>query len=88
MKVLTALVLAGFSCLSLANEQSANTEHAMHGKVSQYTYGMDLDISEVIHTTDLQDACGVVPAQMTYEDQQGQRHTIEYQVMGNGCSNG
>jgi len=26
--------------------------------------------------------------QMTYEDHQGQRHTLQYSVMGNGCSNG
>jgi len=29
-----------------------------------------------------------VPAQMTYEDSKGERHTIEYQVWGNGCTGG
>ncbi|MGP5464669.1 DUF2790 domain-containing protein, partial [Pseudomonas helleri] len=30
----------------------------------------------------------VVPARMVYEDSQGIKHTLEYRVMGNGCSNG
>jgi len=25
---------------------------------------------------------------MTYEDSNGQKHILEYRVMGNGCSNG
>lgn len=32
--------------------------------------------------------CEVVPAQMIYEDHQGQRHILEYRIMGNGCLNG
>ncbi|MBO4966611.1 MAG: DUF2790 domain-containing protein, partial [Pseudomonas sp.] len=56
--------------------------------VEHYTYATDLDIAKVISVSPAADVCEVVPAQMTYEDHQGQRHILEYRVMGNGCSNG
>lgn len=56
--------------------------------VETYTYGSHLDIKKVITITDVPNDCGPVPAQMTYEDSKGQRHVMQYQVMGNGCSNG
>jgi len=56
--------------------------------VETYTYDTKLDIQKVIKVTDIADECGPVPAQMTYEDSQGQRHILQYQVMGTGCSNG
>jgi hypothetical protein len=56
--------------------------------VETYTYDTKLDIQKVITVTDIPDQCGPVPAQMTYEDSHGQRHILQYQVMGTGCSNG
>ncbi|WP_415756724.1 DUF2790 domain-containing protein [Pseudomonas sp. LT1P18] len=56
--------------------------------VETYTYDTKLDIQKVIAVTDIPDQCGPVPAQMTYEDSHGQRHILQYQVMGTGCSNG
>ena len=56
--------------------------------VETYTYDTKLDIQKVIKVTDIADECGPAPAQMTYEDSQGQRHILQYQVMGTGCSNG
>ena len=47
-----------------------------------------LDIARVISTSEVPDVCAVVPVRMTYEDAKGQRHILEYHVMGNGCSNG
>ena len=47
-----------------------------------------MEISTVVSQSEVPDVCGVVPAQMTYIDHQGQQHTMEYQVMGNGCSRG
>ena len=38
--------------------------------------------------SEIPSVCEVVPAQMVYEDSQGKQHTLEYRVMGNGCSNG
>jgi hypothetical protein len=56
--------------------------------VETYTYDTKLDIQKVITVTDIPDQCGPVPAQMTYEDSHGQRHVLQYQVIGTGCSNG
>lgn len=84
MKRLIALALIGFSTLAAADELQVAQQPA----VEQYTYATDLDIANVISVTPSADVCDVVPAQMIYEDHQGQRHILEYRVMGNGCSNG
>ena len=86
MKTLIALFMAGFSCLSMAAEQVAQNQE--QAAVEQYNYSTHLDIAKVVSRSEVPDTCGAVPAQMTYEDHQGQRHTVEYQVMGNGCSRG
>ena len=85
MKSLIALALIGFSTLAAADEVIVAPQQLA---VEQYTYATDLDIANVISVTPAADVCEVVPAQMTYEDHQGQRHILEYRVMGNGCSNG
>ena len=84
MKHLIALALISFSTLAAADELQVAQQPA----VEQYTYATDLDIANVISVTPAADVCEVVPAQMIYEDHQGQRHILEYRVMGNGCSNG
>lgn len=84
MKRLIALALIGFSTLAAADELQVAQQPA----VEQYTYATDLDIANVISVTPAANVCDVVPAQMIYEDHQGQRHILEYRVMGNGCSNG
>jgi hypothetical protein len=64
-------------------------ETADRPAAQRYDYQTELDIKKVIRMTDISNLCGgPLPVQMTYEDSQGQRHTIEYQVMGTGCSNG
>ena len=50
--------------------------------------GQHLDIAHVISSTDIANVCAVVPVRMTYEDTNGQKHILEYRVMGNGCANG
>ena len=82
MKNLIALVLAGFTTLAVAGETSS----VQQPEVEQYSYGTKLDIARVISLSTIPDVCEVVPATMTYEDSQGQRHTLEYQAMGDGCS--
>ena len=84
MKYLIALALMGCSTLAAADELQVAQQPA----VEQYTYATDLDIANVISVTPAADVCEVVPAQMIYEDHQGQRHILEYRVMGNGCANG
>ena len=77
MKCLIVLALAGFSTLAAAGEVQAVNASAT-----------ELDVAKVISMDSVPDTCGVAPVQMTYEDHQGQRHTLQYNVMGNGCSNG
>lgn len=82
MKTLLTLALVGFSTFAAAGE----IQNASQAPMEKYTYSTDLDIAKVVSISSIPDVCEVVPAQMTYEDHQGQRHTIEYRVMGNGCS--
>lgn len=84
MRVLMGLAFVGFSCAILADEMQVSPEN----QVRQYNYSMKLDIARVISLSEVPKVCAVVPAQMIYEDHQGQRHTLEYRVMGDGCSGG
>lgn len=87
MKTLIALFMAGVSCVSMAAERVAHNQEQPASE--QYNYATHLDVAKVISRSgETAEVCGVVPVQMTYEDHQGQRHTVEYQVMGNGCSRG
>ena len=56
--------------------------------VEQYNYSEHLDVAKVISETEAPDVCGVVTKQMVYEDSQGKRHILEYEVVGSGCSGG
>ena len=85
MKRLIVLALLAFSTLAAADDIKVAPQQPA---VEHYTYATDLDIATVISVTPIADVCEVVPAQMTYEDHQGQRHILEDRVMGNGCSNG
>ncbi|MGF6092386.1 DUF2790 domain-containing protein [Pseudomonas sp. 18173] len=86
------LRIALFVALGAAGAQAfADDSHssaAGQSPVETYTYGTRLDIKRVIEVSEIANECAPVPARMTYEDSQGQRRTIEYQVMGTGCSNG
>lgn len=53
-----------------------------------YHYGMHLDIARVVSHSEISVVCHTVPALMTYEDSNGEQHTVRYQVMGNGCQRG
>ncbi|ANI33298.1 MULTISPECIES: DUF2790 domain-containing protein [Pseudomonas] len=79
MKLFKALIAASFvmmgSQVALADEPV----------VEHYTYSSHPDIAKVVRQDPIPDVCGVVPVQMTYIDHQGQQHTMEYSVMGNGC---
>ncbi|MBI3905485.1 MULTISPECIES: DUF2790 domain-containing protein [Pseudomonas] len=90
MKLLKiALLLAlGTTGTQAFADDSHSTAATSQPQVETYTYGTRLDIKRVIDVSEIANECGPVPAHMTYEDSQGQRRTIEYQVMGSGCSNG
>ncbi|BAN48188.1 DUF2790 domain-containing protein [Metapseudomonas resinovorans] len=83
MKTLVvALTLSLASTATLA----ATTDQATQ-PVTEYEYGMRLDIQRVVQMTDLTTFCGIGPARMTFEDSQMQERTIEYLVWGTGCKN-
>lgn len=69
-------------------DEADSTSATSQPSVENYTYSMKPDIQKVISISDTGDQCGPGPVQMTYEDSQGQRHIMQYQVMGSGCSNG
>ncbi|MDO9353364.1 MAG: DUF2790 domain-containing protein [Solirubrobacteraceae bacterium] len=86
LKIAMFLALAGVAAQAFSDE--APTHAASQIPVESYTYGMKLDIQKIITVSDTGDECAPVPKQMTYEDSKGQRHILQYQVMGTGCSNG
>jgi len=88
MKALALLVISGLSGMVAAAELPAAAGSQGQPAVEQYNYSMHLDIARVVRLDEIPNVCGVVPVQMTYQDHQGELHTIEYSVMGNGCSNG
>lgn len=50
-----------------------------------YRYGMEVDAQRVIHITSKNIGCGVMPAQMTYEDSNGNINILEYRASGTKC---
>ncbi|AIR90009.1 DUF2790 domain-containing protein [Pseudomonas cremoricolorata] len=85
MNVLLALVLGSVCGAALADDAASATAEPA---VETYSYSQHLDIAKVLNMSPVANVCAVVPARMTYEDSHGQRHVVEYEVMGNGCSNG
>ncbi|MCY1331226.1 hypothetical protein D9M68_251890 [compost metagenome] len=73
--------------LSLASTVALAAADQTTPPVTQYEYGVHLDIARVVQMTDLTTFCGIGPARMTYEDSQMQTKTIEYLVWGTGCKN-
>ena len=87
MKALLVLALSSVCLTAMADEVNTPAAHSQPA-VEQYSYSSELDIAKVISMSEIPSVFEVVPAQMVYEDSQGQQHTLEYRVMGNGCSNG
>ncbi|WP_124415418.1 DUF2790 domain-containing protein [Pseudomonas sp. R4-35-07] len=89
MKALLVLALSSL-CATAALADEAPTELAGQNApiVEDYTYSTHLDVAKVVSMSNIPEVCEVVPAKMEYEDSQGQRHILNYHVMGSGCSNG
>jgi hypothetical protein len=52
-----------------------------------YKYGDKLDVAKVLSMSKIPDnLCEAVPATMTYLDSKGVQHTMEYQVLADGCT--
>jgi hypothetical protein len=75
MKYLALPALLLCSVTAMASGQNAET----------YDYSQHLDIAKVIEFEAVPDVCELVTTHMTYEDHQGQRHVLAYQVMGKNC---
>ncbi|WP_313431487.1 DUF2790 domain-containing protein [Pseudomonas sp.] len=84
MKLLSILLLGCLGSVALADEQFTQ---ATQVAVEPYRYAQHLDIAHVVAVTPVPDVCDVVPMQLTYDDSNGERHVMEYRIMGNGCSN-
>ncbi|MFW0758396.1 DUF2790 domain-containing protein [Pseudomonas sp. H11T01] len=87
MKALLVLALSSVCATAMAAE-SATDVAGQQTPVEEYTYSTHLDIAKVVSMSEVPNVCEVVPARMEYEDSKGQRHILQYSVMGNGCSNG
>jgi len=87
MKALVVLALSSLCATAMADETPTDVA-GQTAAVEVYTYSSHPDIQKVISMSEVPDVCEVVPARMVYEDSQGTRHTMEYRVMGNGCSHG
>jgi hypothetical protein len=89
MKALVVMALSSL-CATAALADEAPTELAGQNApiVEDYTYSTKLDVAKVLSMSEVPNVCEVVPAKMEYEDSQGQRHILNYKIMGNGCSNG
>ncbi|SDS28034.1 Protein of unknown function [Halopseudomonas litoralis] len=68
------------------NEKAMQEYAAARGlappKVTQYQYGMKMDVAKVVNMTRVDSSCNVQPARMTYKDSNGNLHTLEYRKMG------
>ena len=89
MKALVVMALSSL-CATAALADEAPTELAGQNApiVEDYTYSTHLDVAKVLSMSEVPNVCEVVPAKMEYKDSQGQRHILNYKIMGNGCSNG
>lgn len=80
--VLITLTLIAMS--SIASLASAAEQYSP--KVEDYSYSTHLDVAKVLANSDTQ-YCGIGPREMTYEDHQGEIHTLRYPAFGNYCNN-
>lgn len=77
---------ATFERMMQNNRQAMDNYALQQGKqppvIKDYAYGMPLDVVKVVNVSRPIKSCGVVPAQMTYEDSSGQLTTLRYTVAG------
>lgn len=80
------LILAFTALLATGSVFAAPAPDAavIHDKIGFFVH---LDVDKVLSSTDISQACGVIPAQLDYLDHQGREHVLDYQVQGSGCTN-
>ncbi|KQW41838.1 MULTISPECIES: DUF2790 domain-containing protein [Pseudomonas] len=84
MKLLFVFLLGCIGSVAMADEQDTQTAQVT---VEPYQYSQNLDIAHVVAISEIPNVCAVVPMHLTYDDSKGDRHIMEYHVMGNGCTN-
>ena len=85
MKKIIALMGMLMAAQAMSGESTPTQSSGMPGMVTDYHYGMHLDIARVVSHSETPPVCHVVPVEMTYEDSNGNQQTIRYRVMGSGC---
>lgn len=83
MKALLVLVLGSLCGAAMAGE----AKDAEQIPVEQYSYSQHLDIARVISMSEVP-MCAKSCQPHDLRGLPGQKHILEYRVMGNGCSNG
>lgn len=75
-----SILIGALSLIGFAAQAAENTP------VEHYSYGMHLDIAQVISQTAPDEYKDVSPVQLTYLDSAGVKHIMEYDVVGTGHS--
>ncbi|WP_325435667.1 DUF2790 domain-containing protein [Pseudomonas nitroreducens] len=86
---LASVVSAVISSLApMAFAQDAIKNPGADLPVTEYQYGMSLDVDKVLHRTDNSGKVGIVPAYMVYQDHEGQTHKVRFLEWGGSTSQG
>lgn len=81
------MLILGFAALLATGSAFAGTQTTapvIHDKTGFYVH---MDVDKVLSSTDISQACGLIPARLDYLDHQGREHVLDYQVDGTGCTN-
>ncbi|VVO18780.1 DUF2790 domain-containing protein [Pseudomonas fluorescens] len=81
MKVLT-FGMATLLATSPALADTHTTDPVIQDKTGFFVH---LDVAKELTSTDITQACGIVPARFTYLDPQGREHVLDYQAQGVWC---
>ena len=80
-------IYALLGSLLISSAAFAGTLGTNQTQPEPYKYGDKLDIAKVVSLSKIpNDVCEAVPATMTYVDSKGVQHTMEYQVLADGCT--
>ncbi|MCD5992380.1 DUF2790 domain-containing protein [Pseudomonas sp. CDFA 602] len=67
-------------------QKYATTHNKPMPAITEYKYGVKLDVAKVIRKSPDTQSCRVMPKLMTYEDSKGELKTVQYQILS-GCRN-
>lgn len=81
------IFIAGFAALLTTGSVFASTPLAIPVIHDHTGFFVHLDVDKVLSSTDISQACGIIPARLDYLDHKGREHVLDYQVEGSGCIN-